>query len=556
VNRKPPLKTLAADHAKEALKALSMGLPSVAIHHLRKAVDLVPLDVVLGYWLARLLVATGRRRQCVEGRLIALRCVKISAGEDEERELETMACLVIAARASERLGELEVAREHARMANDKTPYHWLAKLEYGRQLAFGGDKVVALKLAEEAFWLRPQSILRIQADAAFRSLGGDFSGFRAKLRKTVIEETDEIASVEGLVREFAAHLGTVQGDPVQEPSDVAGNHQQTINQLVHNGYLSLKSSCQILQQAAVRLSVLNDSFMFNSEKGLTPAMKVNIAEAIRTQEAKVATAKQQYNESTTEAKHLQKRRTTIVGGGVFGGLVLSLIAVMAIYVGAAAPAVLLIVIIVLGTFMALSWHQSLGSRHSTVQETIDKDRYELEQINHSLAELNTTMRNFEVRESQLRESVATFCNLVDRFERKGLKRISFSPAPPIDRKGTEDLLRAETAKLVSLGLEFDAELLPMALRFLAASGPKSKYWLARRVKTEATETLSRSAAYFDNIRVITIYLFKDGSQIGPFTIAHVKAWLTAGEVRGNDQAWYEGASGWMPLSSVPGFFEW
>jgi hypothetical protein len=141
-----PLRTLAANHAKEALGALRMGLPVIAIQHLRQAVDLVPLDIILGYWLSRLIIATGRLKQCAEGRRVALLCARIASREENELQLETMACYVLAARASERLGDLEEAKGYAKRAHDDMPYHWMAKLEYGRQLIFSGEKEPAFRL--------------------------------------------------------------------------------------------------------------------------------------------------------------------------------------------------------------------------------------------------------------------------------------------------------------------------------------------------------------------------------------------------------------------------
>ncbi len=40
--------------------------------------------------------------------------------------------------------------------------------------------------------------------------------------------------------------------------------------------------------------------------------------------------------------------------------------------------------------------------------------------------------------------------------------------------------------------------------------------------------------------------------MGPFTLEEVNRQLVAGTLTGTDLAWYEGAAGWAPLSSVPG----
>ena len=49
-----------------------------------------------------------------------------------------------------------------------------------------------------------------------------------------------------------------------------------------------------------------------------------------------------------------------------------------------------------------------------------------------------------------------------------------------------------------------------------------------------------------------LLLHKNGQQHGPYPIEQVKAWIAAGQVQGTDQVWYEGASGWMTVASIPG----
>jgi tetratricopeptide (TPR) repeat protein len=554
-----PLKMLARNHSKEALRALDLGFRNIAIHHLRQAVQLVPLDVVLGYWLARLLVASGGRRACEKGKRTALRCSKVSAAEENENELETMACLLLVARASERLDDLEGAREFARKANEKAPYHWLAKVEYARQLALAGDQVGALKLAKEAFWLQPHSIARVQKDPAFRGLGNSFADFRVELRQTVTDEVREIFRVEGLIREFAYRLGISQpvAPQVHEFADSINDQSHTLNRLIQRGQLSLKSSLQILQQSAIRLSTDNNGFSFNSDNGLTPATKLRIEEAVRTEQCKVTELGAQRSEELRKAKHLSDQQTAIAIGGGLGSVAFFAIAIIALYAGAAAIGVVLIVIIVLGLLITWTWYQSFGTTHSKTLRTIKQNDYELLRLKNGLTEVQTILNNFNARQSQLLVNTATFCKLVDQFETRGLKRVAFELAPPVDRKGAEGMVRTDSVKASSLGLEIDDQLLPIELRFLSeSSSPKSKYWLARRHRANATERLSRSLAYFYKIQVNTIYLYKNGSQSGPFPIAHVRAWLKAGRVKETDQAWYEGASEWMPLSSVLDFIEY
>ena len=53
-------------------------------------------------------------------------------------------------------------------------------------------------------------------------------------------------------------------------------------------------------------------------------------------------------------------------------------------------------------------------------------------------------------------------------------------------------------------------------------------------------------------RKMQIHIARDGKPIGPFSLDEVNRQLAAGTMSLSDQAWYEGATGWAPLSTVPG----
>jgi uncharacterized protein DUF4190/uncharacterized protein DUF4339 len=49
-----------------------------------------------------------------------------------------------------------------------------------------------------------------------------------------------------------------------------------------------------------------------------------------------------------------------------------------------------------------------------------------------------------------------------------------------------------------------------------------------------------------------IHIARDGKQLGPFSLAEINRQLSAGILSLTDNAWYEGASEWAPLSTIPG----
>ena len=498
-DREQLLKIFAANHAKEALAALNLSLPQVAIHHLRKAVELAPLDIVLGYWLARLLIATGRRKQCLEAQRIALLCARVAESQDDERKLEVMACRVLVVRASERLDELDLAKEYAEATHNDMPHHWMAKFEYGRQLALAGNKKDALEMAGAAFWLRPNLMHQIQRDASYRALGKDFEQFWVALRQTVIEETERIARVEALIQGFAQGLGV--GETIVY--SVAGPpHEQyerlTIMQMIGAGRASVKSSLQILRQCAQKLLADSLSFTFNGVKGLIPEVKDQIQAKLRTVETDGDTYSKHLSIAKQNAEQSTEEIITVMRWSIGGGLLLLAIAViMAIFTNAIVIAAFIIVIIGIGVWVVWQRVQSLEASKASSIASVESLGRKLVKASDEAVELTDAMLLFEATESKLQKNTESFCELVNQFERAGLRRIAFAPAVPIDRKGTQELVRSDSDKANNLGIAFDAEVLPARLRFLIGSStPKSKYWLARRVKSGEFETLSRSSAYF------------------------------------------------------------
>lgn len=49
-----------------------------------------------------------------------------------------------------------------------------------------------------------------------------------------------------------------------------------------------------------------------------------------------------------------------------------------------------------------------------------------------------------------------------------------------------------------------------------------------------------------------IHIARDGKQLGPFSLEEINRQVAAGTLSLADNAWYEGAAGWAPLSTVPG----
>jgi tetratricopeptide (TPR) repeat protein len=496
------LKILAANHAKEAQAALNLSLPQVAIHHLRKAAELVPLDIVIGYWLARLLVATGRRKQCLEARRIALLCARV-AGIDDEHKLQAMACRIIAARASERLGEIDVALECAEAAHGDMNNHWMAKLEYGRQLALSGKEAAALGMAKEAFWLRPDLIRQIQRDEAYRGLGKAFGEFRAALKQTVLHETEQIARVGYRIRKFDQGLGVAE--TIEYAFDVVAEapqqEQRTILRMINDGRASARSSLQILQKCARKLLADSACFEFGGAVGLTPEIKERILEKIRAVKLEIEDHSDQLKTTKNSAEQASEKISVLMDRAIWGGVLTFLVvALMALFVDVIIAIVTVAIIGVGGWYFWQTFQSLKAEKEKNLVLAKVADR-RLTQAEARSADLDNTMSIFEAAESELQRNTKTFCELVDEFERASLRKRTFAPAVPVDRdrKGGQGPVWSNIEKAEDRGIPFELELLPPQLRLIAGpSTPKrgSDYWLALRVSSDGIEALNRSAAYF------------------------------------------------------------
>jgi hypothetical protein len=52
---------------------------------------------------------------------------------------------------------------------------------------------------------------------------------------------------------------------------------------------------------------------------------------------------------------------------------------------------------------------------------------------------------------------------------------------------------------------------------------------------------------------MNLYIFKDGQQLGPYTLDQARGLFAAGTVQLTDLAWHEGLTDWIPLQRVQGF---
>ncbi|HEX9459886.1 MAG TPA: DUF4062 domain-containing protein [Thermoanaerobaculia bacterium] len=484
VDRKtPPLRHMAANHVKEALDALQLKLPQIAIQHLRAAVDLVPLDVVLSYWLARLLIATGRRAECVQGRTIALRCARIAARQ--ENKMRQMVAMILAARANERLEERELALEAAQEAHDLIPQHSFAKLEVGRQHALSGQGSTAFKFAEQAFWLRAESIHQIERDDAYRSLGGDFDKFRDDLGAKVRSETEAVFDVELAVVDYARELhsdgaGFTPGDAFADLPD-----RESLSSLkrVRRAHDAARHTLDLLRRCSKQIVAEADAFKSHGFRRLRQETLDAIEQAREVERGKIADA------AIRTARARKRLQVVATLGGAL--MTLALIAAALVQrdpdwkIGLLLSAAV-VVIAVTSVAVWTVWPRSSASR--------DDSRAHTSKVLDAYDEAATA---FHDAVDALRERIIRFSALVHRFEKAAAHRVEISPAGTIFRdkhKHAGDIFRLDGK---AEGIRFEPDLLSVDLQFITGDGfaPKTTYWFACYMGRGDPEVYSRSSAY-------------------------------------------------------------
>ena len=493
-----PLKALAAGHASQAFDALALNMPETAIHQLRKAVDLSPLEIVPAYWLARMLIATGRFVDCREGLRLALRCANIASQRDDAPDLAGMAALILAARASERLNDADGALGYAQAAHEEKSHHWLAKVELGRQYALKGMSDDALKYAGEAFWLRPDAIQKIQGDPAYRDLGQPFDDFRRRLRDKVQSDTEEILRVEVALRELAA---TRSGDTAEsipsEPTPDDGRKPSLLH-VVRLARFSARRSLELVRKWAAQLAGEVRSFTVGSYKGLNQATQEQIQQSIEGASTNVVTLEQKLR-TEKEAMARASQETLYLALAAFLAVILLGAGIWNYASNSEWGIFALLVVLSLFAFVGFSMgYQSIGSRNKTAEKNCAQLGSKLQQAQATLAALNDAGRQFDIRAAEICEETRRFCTAVNAFEKAAARRLPFAPAVPRLRRDTTDIIRIDDEEAAEDGVLVDRDLLPADLKYLVMDGspPTATHWFVRRVGTRTPDYLNRSAAYF------------------------------------------------------------
>ena len=437
-----------------------------------------------------------------------MRATQVAAKEEEARDLRTMAALILASRASERLDEPKVALVHARNAHAAMPHHWLAKIELGRQYAAAGAAEAALDLAGEAFWLRPDSLHRIRRDNRFRALGGALDRFERELHKEVVEQAERVFAVERAALELIASLDATSPALVSRPvsSVLDGNAApRTIFPLVQAMRDSTRASLTALQQYGVALLTAHDTFAWQGHAGLSDVTREAIRTARDSGAAQVKELDASYAALQEEAQEADARRRRLGQTAAFLVLGSFTLVWMMAYASSASAVTYFMLALIFGGLALVLWREWKNA--STASEAANARsaglRQQLASAEAAHASAADAWTRYSSERETLRSRVNCFCALVNAFEREAGKRLSLAPAVAARRQDVAaDAIRRVSSNPNSsdhAAGDCAPTLLPPALASLlpAPSLPLADHWFGRRIHTpKGGSALSRAAAYF------------------------------------------------------------
>lgn len=230
-----PAAVRAQEQREEARRALDVGQFAVAVQHLRRALDLRPLDVLSNHLLAQIYVAMGDKKKAIQAVEYAERAARIA--EYENNPIRAAASYVTAARASNVLEKHEEALRYAQRAVDIDDSKAMFHVELARQHAIADSPAEMLKELGSAFRLYPRSLQGMFADVAFKP-------FRQQLQDLVRQQKAALQKRIQPLFESEARLATLAAVEEPEPS-VA---KASVSQLISRGRRSAQRQFQIVQK--------------------------------------------------------------------------------------------------------------------------------------------------------------------------------------------------------------------------------------------------------------------------------------------------------------------
>lgn len=225
-----PAAITAIEQRKEAKNAIDLGEHAVAIKHLKRALDVKPLDLISNYWLAQLYVSTGKKSNALKAVELGVRSANIAT--QSNLTYRASAAYLIAARAANLLERNDDAIQYANHAVEVAPNFSRAHIGLARQYVVKKQPDEAVKHLRKAFNIFPKSISEANGDPVFKAIRPQINTMIQELKANLENKIDEIRSIGN---EISKITGNSVSAPISSNKTLPAMIKLAKN-LVHNQY--------------------------------------------------------------------------------------------------------------------------------------------------------------------------------------------------------------------------------------------------------------------------------------------------------------------------------
>lgn len=197
-----PAAVAAREQRQEASRAIELQDYGVAVAHLRRAVELKPLDIKSNYWLAQLYIALGRKDRLAEAEELAERAGRVAS--HDALKVRAAAAYMLAARAALGAERRDEGLRYASLAVEEAPWFARAHIELARQQVASGRVEAAVESIRAAYQRHASSLKEVYGDPAFRGIRGHINSLVNELKTRLRGDIEKLRST---TREIANLYG-------------------------------------------------------------------------------------------------------------------------------------------------------------------------------------------------------------------------------------------------------------------------------------------------------------------------------------------------------------
>jgi hypothetical protein len=238
---KNPNTVAALENRNEAETAIELKEYSVAIRHLKKALDLKPLDYMSNYLLAKLYIAMGRKDKVTDIIDLSLRSAKIASYFNDD--IRASLSYQFTSRGYLLKNEFDEALKYADEAIETAQNYSRAYLEKARVYAAMKNFEGAVESIKRGYDYHPSIVIEAFKDPAFKDIKGDLKKFLKYLIEKSQKDLKEIFKVFKEIEKFV------------EPDKIIDFTFSNVNQL--GNFKQIKeTSCKIIEYIIIYIKSL------------------------------------------------------------------------------------------------------------------------------------------------------------------------------------------------------------------------------------------------------------------------------------------------------------